>query len=159
MKNYGAIVKKAKWQNKQIAVKIYPEFLIDYKWFKNRYAQLLEIDHENILKFYGTTEKPGQVMVLMEYAEGRSLYTHIHWAGVPNYTLKEALNWMLQFARVSIDVLYTLRKFDSHLHFVGRWISTCPEAKAHISWQLEATEFVLNQQPALPEGRRVGQWR
>ncbi|XP_023174501.2 mitogen-activated protein kinase kinase kinase 7-like [Drosophila hydei] len=108
VKNYGAIVKKAKWQNKQIAVKIYPEFLIDYKWFKNRYAQLLEIDHENILKFYGTTEKPGQVMVLMEYAEGRSLYTHIHWAGVPNYTPKEALNWMLQFAR-GVGFLHALK--------------------------------------------------
>ncbi|EDW12651.2 mitogen-activated protein kinase kinase kinase 7 [Drosophila mojavensis] len=108
VKDYGAVVRKAKWHKKEIAVKIYPDILIDYKWFKSRYEQLLNVDHENLLKFYGTVEKPGKAMVLMEFAEGTSLYTHIHWAGVPNYVPRDAINWMLQFAR-GVGFLHALK--------------------------------------------------
>ncbi|XP_067881880.1 mitogen-activated protein kinase kinase kinase 7 isoform X3 [Heterodontus francisci] len=60
--------------------------------------QLSRVTHPNIVKLYGACLNP--VCLVMEYAEGGSLYNVLHGAEpLPFYTAAHAMNWCLQCAQ------------------------------------------------------------
>ncbi|XP_041831636.1 mitogen-activated protein kinase kinase kinase 7 isoform X2 [Melanotaenia boesemani] len=57
--------------------------------------QLSRVNHQNIVKLYGACKNP--VCLVMEYAEGGSLYNVLHGAEpLPYYTASHAMSWCLQ---------------------------------------------------------------
>uniref|UniRef100_A0A8C6SRJ3 Mitogen-activated protein kinase kinase kinase 7 n=1 Tax=Neogobius melanostomus TaxID=47308 RepID=A0A8C6SRJ3_9GOBI len=59
--------------------------------------QLSRVKHRNIVKLYGSCKSP--VCLVMEYAEGGSLYNVLHGAEpLPFYTASHAMSWCLQCA-------------------------------------------------------------
>uniref|UniRef100_A0A8C4GLT6 Mitogen-activated protein kinase kinase kinase 7 n=1 Tax=Dicentrarchus labrax TaxID=13489 RepID=A0A8C4GLT6_DICLA len=60
-----------------------------------RLRQLSRVNHPNIVKLYGSCHSP--VCLVMEYAEGGSLYNVLHGAEpLPYYTASHAMSWCLQ---------------------------------------------------------------
>nr|XP_044613128.1 mitogen-activated protein kinase kinase kinase 7 isoform X3 [Equus asinus] len=69
---------------------------IDYKEIEvEELRQLSRVNHPNIVKLYGACLNP--VCLVMEYAEGGSLYNVLHGAEpLPYYTAAHAMSWCLQ---------------------------------------------------------------
>uniref|UniRef100_A0A5F5PSV6 Mitogen-activated protein kinase kinase kinase 7 n=1 Tax=Equus caballus TaxID=9796 RepID=A0A5F5PSV6_HORSE len=86
------VVCKAKWRAKDVAIKQI-ESESERKAFILR--QLSRVNHPNIVKLYGACLNP--VCLVMEYAEGGSLYNVLHGAEpLPYYTAAHAMSWCLQ---------------------------------------------------------------
>jgi serine/threonine protein kinase len=70
--------------------------------------QLSRVNHPNIVKLYGAcTKQP--VCLVMEYAEGGSLYNVLHGTGPqPEYTSGHTMSWCLQCAR-GVDYLHSMK--------------------------------------------------
>ncbi|XP_009292938.1 mitogen-activated protein kinase kinase kinase 7 isoform X1 [Danio rerio] len=88
------VVCKAKWKGRDVAIKT-----IESESEKNAFIvelrQLSRVDHPNIVKLYGSCNNP--VCLVMEYAEGGSLYNVLHGAEpLPHYTASHAMSWCLQ---------------------------------------------------------------
>lgn len=92
------VVCKGKWDNKYVAVKKLRGDS-EIKAFRAEVRQLSRVDHENIVKLYGTTRDQNVFCLVMEYAEGGSLYNVLHSSKVP-YTLAHAMSWAYQCAKV-----------------------------------------------------------
>lgn len=90
-------VRKGKWKDKDVAVKV-----IETEQEKNAFLvevrQLSRVCHPNIVKFYGASTGPPMVCLVMEYAEGGSLYNVLHQQPQPHYTAAHAISWALQCA-------------------------------------------------------------
>ncbi|XP_022098175.1 mitogen-activated protein kinase kinase kinase 7-like isoform X7 [Acanthaster planci] len=92
------VVSKAKWRGKYVAVKMI-ESEEEIKAFRVEVLQLSRVCHPNIVTLYGAcTHNP--VCLVMEYAEGGSLYNILH-GGPPQaiYTAANAMSWALQCAK------------------------------------------------------------
>lgn len=91
------LVRKGRWRDQDVAVKSIASdhekraFLVEVR-------QLSRVDHPNIVKLYGARVRT-PVCLVMEYAEGGSLYNVLHTMKQVPYTLAHALSWMLQCAR------------------------------------------------------------
>ncbi|GIY94757.1 mitogen-activated protein kinase kinase kinase 7 [Caerostris extrusa] len=89
-------VKKGKWGNLDVAIKV-----IETEQEKNAFIvevqQLSRVNHPNIVKLYGACTKT-PVCLVMEYAEGGSLYNVLHCMKQVEYTLAHAISWLLQTA-------------------------------------------------------------
>ncbi|CAL1279896.1 unnamed protein product [Larinioides sclopetarius] len=89
-------VKKGKWRNLDVAIKI-----IETEQEKNAFIvevqQLSRVNHPNIVKLYGACTKT-PVCLVMEYAEGGSLYNVLHCMKEVDYTIAHAISWLLQTA-------------------------------------------------------------
>lgn len=91
------LVHKGRWRGQDVAVKSIASdhekraFLVEVR-------QLSRVDHPNIVKLYGARVRT-PVCLVMEYAEGGSLYNVLHTMKQVQYTLAHALSWMLQCAR------------------------------------------------------------
>lgn len=68
------------------------------KAFTIEVRQLSRVIHPNIVKLYGACTK-NPVCLVMEYAEGGSLYNVLHCNPQPQYTAGHAMSWALQCAR------------------------------------------------------------
>ncbi|GCB70757.1 mitogen-activated protein kinase kinase kinase 7 isoform X2 [Scyliorhinus torazame] len=91
------VVCKAKWRGKDVAIKQI-ESESERKAFIVELRQLSRVTHPNIVKLYGACLNP--VCLVMEYAEGGSLYNVLHGAEpLPVYTAAHAMNWCLQCAQ------------------------------------------------------------
>lgn len=91
------VVHKAFWKDINVAVKRI-ETEAEKKAFTIEIKHLLRVNHENIIKLYGVpTQEP--VCIVMEYAEGGSLYNVLHSQTKIVYTAGHAMNWALQCAR------------------------------------------------------------
>ncbi|XP_048453416.1 mitogen-activated protein kinase kinase kinase 7 isoform X2 [Rhincodon typus] len=91
------VVCKAKWRGKDVAIKQI-ESESERKAFIVELRQLSRVTHPNIVKLYGACLNP--VCLVMEYAEGGSLYNVLHGAEpLPFYTAAHAMNWCLQCAQ------------------------------------------------------------
>ncbi|GAB6027640.1 Mitogen-activated protein kinase kinase kinase 7 [Chamberlinius hualienensis] len=91
------VVSKAKWRDKIVAVKMINSEL-ERKAFLVELRQLSRVNHPNIVKLYGACQsKP--VCLVMEYAEGGSLYNVLHGNAQPEYTAAHAISWALQCSR------------------------------------------------------------
>ncbi|XP_044024641.1 mitogen-activated protein kinase kinase kinase 7 isoform X1 [Siniperca chuatsi] len=88
------VVCKAKWKGKDVAIKTI-ESESERKAFIVELRQLSRVNHPNIVKLYGSCHSP--VCLVMEYAEGGSLYNVLHGAEpLPYYTASHAVSWCLQ---------------------------------------------------------------
>uniref|UniRef100_A0A8C5I9A6 Mitogen-activated protein kinase kinase kinase 7 n=1 Tax=Gouania willdenowi TaxID=441366 RepID=A0A8C5I9A6_GOUWI len=88
------VVCKAKWKGKDVAIKTI-ESESERKAFSVELRQLSRVNHPNIVKLYGSCNCP--VCLVMEYAEGGSLYNVLHGAEpLPYYTASHAMSWCLQ---------------------------------------------------------------
>uniref|UniRef100_A0A8D3CW02 Mitogen-activated protein kinase kinase kinase 7 n=1 Tax=Scophthalmus maximus TaxID=52904 RepID=A0A8D3CW02_SCOMX len=88
------VVCKAKWKGKDVAIKTI-ESESERKAFIVELRQLSRVNHPNIVKLYGSCNNP--VCLVMEYAEGGSLYNVLHGAEpLPYYTASHAMSWCLQ---------------------------------------------------------------
>ncbi|XP_058881824.1 mitogen-activated protein kinase kinase kinase 7 isoform X2 [Acipenser ruthenus] len=88
------VVCKAKWRGKDVAIKTI-ESESERKAFSVELRQLSRVNHPNIVKLYGSCNNP--VCLVMEYAEGGSLYNVLHGAEpLPYYTAAHAMSWCFQ---------------------------------------------------------------
>lgn len=71
------------------------------KAFLVEVRQLSRVDHDNIVKLYGVCTKGQHLLLVMEYAEGGSLFHVLHRSQLP-YTLAHAMSWAYQCAQVCI---------------------------------------------------------
>ncbi|XP_072534602.1 mitogen-activated protein kinase kinase kinase 7 isoform X2 [Salminus brasiliensis] len=91
------VVCKAKWKGKDVAIKTI-ESESERTAFIVELRQLSRVNHPNIVKLYGSCDNP--VCLVMEYAEGGSLYNVLHGAEpLPHYTASHAMSWCLQCAQ------------------------------------------------------------
>lgn len=102
------VVSRANWRSKDVAVKLI-ETESERKAFFTELKQLSRVNHHNIVKLYGACTAPPTVCLVMEYAEGGSLYNVLHGAGPqPIYTTAHALSWLLQCAK-GVDYLHSMK--------------------------------------------------
>ncbi|XP_041721898.1 mitogen-activated protein kinase kinase kinase 7-like isoform X2 [Coregonus clupeaformis] len=88
------VVCKAKWKGKDVAIKTI-ESESERKAFIVELRQLSRVNHPNIVKLYGSCNNP--VCLVMEYAEGGSLYNVLHGTEpLPYYTASHAMSWCFQ---------------------------------------------------------------
>ncbi|KAK6490134.1 mitogen-activated protein kinase kinase kinase 7-like isoform X1 [Huso huso] len=88
------VVCKAKWRGKDVAIKTI-ESESERKAFSVELRQLSRVNHPNIVKLYGSCNNP--VCLVMEYAEGGSLYNVLHGAEpLLYYTAAHAMSWCFQ---------------------------------------------------------------
>uniref|UniRef100_A0A8D9BZA6 Mitogen-activated protein kinase kinase kinase 7 n=1 Tax=Cacopsylla melanoneura TaxID=428564 RepID=A0A8D9BZA6_9HEMI len=90
------VVWKGRWQDRDVAVK-HIETEAERKAFAVEVRQLSRVSHPNIVKLYGacTVDK---VCLVMEYAEGGSLFNVLHNKPAPTYSAGHAMSWVLQCA-------------------------------------------------------------
>lgn len=93
------VVYKGIWNNTFVAVKKLTRDT-EKKPFLVEVRQLSRVDHENIVKLYGACTK-GQHCLVMEYAEGGSLFHVLHRSQL-QYTLAHAMSWAYQCAKVCL---------------------------------------------------------
>lgn len=62
--------------------------------------QLSRVSHPNIVRLYGACTQGAHVCLVMEYAEGGSLYNVLHVRPKPKYTAAHAMSWARQCAEV-----------------------------------------------------------
>ncbi|XP_071454325.1 mitogen-activated protein kinase kinase kinase 7-like isoform X2 [Hetaerina americana] len=91
------VVKKGKWRDKFVAVK-HIESEDEKKAFTVEVRQLSRVNHPNIVKLYGACTK-NPVCLVMEYAEGGSLYNVLHCEPLHHYNVGHAISWALQCAK------------------------------------------------------------
>ena len=102
------VVSRAKWKSKDVAVKLI-ETESERKAFMTELKQLSRVNHPNIVKLYGACTKPPTVCLVMEYAEGGSLYNVLHGAGPqPIYNTAHAMSWLLQCAK-GVEYLHDMK--------------------------------------------------
>uniref|UniRef100_A0A674EEX9 Mitogen-activated protein kinase kinase kinase 7 n=1 Tax=Salmo trutta TaxID=8032 RepID=A0A674EEX9_SALTR len=100
------VVFKAKWKGKDVAIKTI-ESESERKAFVVELRQLSRVNHPNIVKLYGSCDNP--VCLVMEYAEGGSLYNVLHGAEpLPQYSASHAMSWCLQCAQ-GVSYLHAMK--------------------------------------------------
>lgn len=87
------------WRGKYVAVK-HIESETERQAFTTEVRLLSRVEHENIVKLYGACTQGVHVCLVMEYAEGGSLYNVLHCSPKPKYTAGHAVSWALQCAQV-----------------------------------------------------------
>ncbi|XP_060572667.1 mitogen-activated protein kinase kinase kinase 7-like isoform X2 [Ruditapes philippinarum] len=101
------VVSRAKWRAKDVAVKII-ETESERKAFLTELKQLSRVNHPNIVKLYGACTR-APVCLVMEYAEGGSLYNVLHGVGPqPTYTAAHAMSWALQCSK-GVEYLHSMK--------------------------------------------------
>lgn len=102
------VVSRAKWRGKEVAVKLI-ETESERKAFTTELKQLSRVSHPNIVKLYGACKEPPTVCLVMEYAEGGSLYNVLHGTGPqPTYTAAHAMSWALQCSK-GVEYLHGMK--------------------------------------------------
>lgn len=91
------LVRKGRWRGQDVAVKSI-ESDHEKRAFLVEVRQLSRVDHPNIVKLYGARVRH-PVCLVMEYAEGGSLYNVLHTMKEVHYTAAHAISWMLQCAK------------------------------------------------------------
>uniref|UniRef100_A0A2C9JMT7 Mitogen-activated protein kinase kinase kinase 7 n=1 Tax=Biomphalaria glabrata TaxID=6526 RepID=A0A2C9JMT7_BIOGL len=101
------VVNRAQWRGKDVAVKRI-ETESEKKAFMQELKQLSRVNHPNIVRLYGACREQ-RVCLVMEYAEGGSLYNVLHGSGQqPDFTTAHALSWCLQCAR-GVEYLHNMK--------------------------------------------------
>lgn len=70
--------------------------------------QLSRVSHKNIVALYGACTKKPHVCLVMEYAEGGSLYNVLHGSPRIPYTASHAISWAKQCAE-GVSYLHAMR--------------------------------------------------
>lgn len=98
------MVWKGLWRNTYVAVK-HINSEAEKREFAIEVRQLSRVSHPNIVRLYGACTKGAHVCLVMEYAEGGSLYNVLHNRPKPKYTAAHAMSWALQCAEVLFHFL------------------------------------------------------
>ncbi|XP_022243723.1 mitogen-activated protein kinase kinase kinase 7-like isoform X2 [Limulus polyphemus] len=98
---------KGQWREKYVAVKLIVTEQ-ERKAFEGEVRQLSRVNHPNIVTLYGACTHPNNVCLVMEYAEGGSLYNVLHCMPEVHYTAAHAISWTLQCAR-GVAYLHNLK--------------------------------------------------
>ena len=93
------VVSQGIWNEKLVAIKNITRDA-ERKAFLVEVRQLSRVDHQNIVKLYGACTKGAHFFLVMEYAEGGSLFNVLHKSNL-SYTLAHAMSWAYQCAKVS----------------------------------------------------------
>ncbi|XP_075980227.1 uncharacterized protein LOC142979279 isoform X2 [Anticarsia gemmatalis] len=91
------VVWKGLWRNTFVAVK-HINSEAEKREFSIEVRQLSRVSHPNIVRLYGACTKGAHVCLVMEYAEGGSLYNVLHNRPKPKYTAAHAMSWARQCA-------------------------------------------------------------
>lgn len=78
--------------------------------------QLSRVSHKNIVRLYGACTKGAHVCLVMEYAEGGSLFNVLHCRPKPKYTPGHAMSWARQCAEVSMLIFGLLTLYLHIFH-------------------------------------------
>ncbi|XP_069990443.1 mitogen-activated protein kinase kinase kinase 7-like isoform X1 [Penaeus vannamei] len=92
------VVYKAVWKCVTVAVKKV-ETESEVNAFYNEVQQLARVEHENIIKLYGACTSDAHKCLVMEYADGGSLYHLLHSSPNTEYNLAHGISWLLQCAK------------------------------------------------------------
>ncbi|XP_031629382.1 mitogen-activated protein kinase kinase kinase 7 isoform X2 [Contarinia nasturtii] len=103
---YGTVY-KAKWRDYFVAVK-YIEAETEQSAFRIELRQLSRVSHKNIVALYGACTKEPHVCLVMEYAEGGSLYNVLHGRPRITYNAAHAMSWARQCAE-GVAYLHAMR--------------------------------------------------
>lgn len=103
--SYGTVY-KGKWRGTYVAVK-HIDNEAERKTFITEIRQMSRVSHPNIVKLYGACTK-NPVCLVMEYAEGGSLYKVLHTSPEPTYNAGHAISWVLQCAE-GVDYLHNMK--------------------------------------------------
>ncbi|KAG4079104.1 hypothetical protein HA402_001075 [Bradysia odoriphaga] len=104
--SFGTVY-KAVWREKYVAVK-YIEQESERNAFTIEVRQLSRVAHPNIVALFGACTKRPHVCLVMEYAEGGSLYNVLHCNPKPYYTAAHAMSWARQCAE-GVAYLHAMR--------------------------------------------------
>ncbi|GBP40056.1 Mitogen-activated protein kinase kinase kinase 7 [Eumeta japonica] len=91
------IVYKGLWRDKFVAVK-HINSESERRELAIEVRQLSRVSHPNIVKLYGACTQGPHVCLVLEYAEGGSLYNVLHNHPKPKYTSAHAMSWARQCA-------------------------------------------------------------
>ncbi|KAI8439551.1 hypothetical protein MSG28_013295 [Choristoneura fumiferana] len=91
------VVWKGLWRNTFVAVK-HINSEAEKREFAIEVRQLSRVSHPNIVRLYGACTQGTHVCLVMEYAEGGSLYNVLHNRPKPKYTAAHAMSWAQQCA-------------------------------------------------------------
>ncbi|KAI1294847.1 Mitogen-activated protein kinase kinase kinase 7 [Halotydeus destructor] len=100
------IVKKGSWRGKDVAVKQFNSQQ-EKQSFVTEVAALSRVDHPNIIELYGASTS-GPVFLVMEYAEGGSLYNVLHCMPHVEYSAAHAISWSYQCAQ-GVNYLHSMQ--------------------------------------------------
>ncbi|XP_034485835.1 mitogen-activated protein kinase kinase kinase 7 isoform X2 [Drosophila innubila] len=91
-------VYKAQWRNKCVAVKrIYLN--VNEEYVEREFKQLSRANHINIIFLHGISIHEDIHYLIMEYADGGSLFNFLHKVPRLEYSLNHVINWALQAAK------------------------------------------------------------
>ncbi|XP_050295852.1 mitogen-activated protein kinase kinase kinase 7 [Anthonomus grandis grandis] len=91
------VVHRGIWNNTHVAIKNITRDA-EKKAFLIEVRQLSRVEHENIVKLYGACTRGQHFFLVMEYAEGGSLFNVLHKSAL-GYTMAHAMSWACQCAR------------------------------------------------------------
>ncbi|KAM3965805.1 TGF-beta activated kinase 1 [Aphomia sociella] len=91
------VVWKGLWRDTFVAVK-HINSEAEKREFTIEVRQLSRVSHPNIVRLYGACTQKEHVCLVMEYAEGGSLYNVLHNRPKPKYTAAHAMSWARQCA-------------------------------------------------------------
>lgn len=100
------VVYKGEWKSKLVAIKNITRDA-EKKAFLVEVRQLARVDHENIVKLYGACTRGSNFFLVMEYAEGGSLYNVLHKSNL-SYTMAHAMSWVHQCAK-GVEYLHGMK--------------------------------------------------
>lgn len=115
---------KANWRGRYVAVK-HIDGEAEKKAFCVEVRQLSRVSHPNIIRLYGACTKGINICLVMEFAEGGSLYNVLHCNPKPTYKAAHAMSWARQCAEVRFDTIVFIYHYyyDSfYNYFVGRCV-------------------------------------
>lgn len=103
------VVHKGIWRGNNVAVKRI-ETESERKALRVEVHQLSRVSHSNIVKLYGACldEQQNPICLVMEYAEGGSLYNVLHGRPQRRYTAGHAISWALQCA-CGVSYLHSMK--------------------------------------------------
>lgn len=92
------VVYKALWKGHTVAVKRV-ETESEVNAFHNEVQQLARVNHENIIHLYGACMSDAHKCLVIEFADGGSLYHLLHSSHKTEYNLAHGISWLLQCAK------------------------------------------------------------
>ncbi|KAM8704906.1 hypothetical protein ACLKA7_009376 [Drosophila subpalustris] len=100
-------VYKAQWRNKCVAVKrIYLN--VNEEHVEREFRQLSRANHINIIFLHGISIHEDIHYLIMEYADGGSLFNFLHREPRAEYSLNHVINWALQAAK-GVEYLHSMQ--------------------------------------------------
>ncbi|XP_045110911.1 probable serine/threonine-protein kinase DDB_G0278665 isoform X2 [Portunus trituberculatus] len=101
------VVYKAVWRELMVAVKKV-ETESEVNEFYNEVQQLAKVQHENIIHLYGACTSGLYKCLVIEFADGGSLYHLLHNSPNTQYNLAHGISWLFQCAK-AVSYLHSIQ--------------------------------------------------